>query len=104
MLESSWPNSYTCPRSILITYADLKSLLNCNPLTLTALPTYTSLQARHHSQAVYQGLRSIPGGVPAYPLQDAFFARTIGTGVRHRGAAVVTQLTAGSYTVPAIPV
>lgn len=59
---------------------------------------------RQHSNAAYQGLRQIPGHVPAYPLQDSFFARAIGTGVRHRGAAVVTQLTIGSYTVPTIPV
>ena len=59
---------------------------------------------RQHANAVYQGLRQIPGPVPAYPLQESFFARAIGTGVRHRGAAVVTQLTAGSYTVPTIPV
>lgn len=59
---------------------------------------------RQHANAAYQGLRQIPGNVPAYPLQDSFFARAIGTGVRHRGAAVVTQLTAGAYTVPTIPV
>lgn len=59
---------------------------------------------RQHVNIAYQGLRQIPGGQPAYPLQDSFFARAGGTGIRHRGAAVVTQLTSGSYTVPTIAI
>jgi hypothetical protein len=54
---------------------------------------------------IYKGLRQIPGAVPAYPLQDSFFARAIGTGVRHRGAAAILQCSApGSYVIPTIPV
>ncbi|ODR25308.1 hypothetical protein [Mycolicibacterium porcinum] len=58
---------------------------------------------RQHVNAVYQGLRQIPGKVPAYPLQDSFFARGFGVGVRHRGGAAVMQIKAsGSYETPAI--
>ena len=59
---------------------------------------------RQHSNTSYQGLRQIPGRGP-YPLQDSFFARGFGVGVRHRGAAVVGQITTGStYASPTIPV
>lgn len=56
---------------------------------------------REHESADYRGLRLISGGRGQYPLIDAFFARTIGVGVRHRGAAVVCQIVAGTtYTAP----
>ena len=55
---------------------------------------------RQHSNPAYQGLRVIPGTGP-YPLQDSFFARGVGVGVRHRGAAVCMQVTTNaSYTAP----
>ncbi len=55
---------------------------------------------REHVNAAYQGLRHIPGPGP-YPLQDSFYARGFGVGVRHRGAAVVMQVTTnGTYTAP----
>ncbi|WP_234791263.1 hypothetical protein [Mycolicibacterium fortuitum] len=59
---------------------------------------------RHHINPAYQGLRQIPGkGV--YPLVDMFFQRSFGVGVRHRGAAVVTQIKAsGSYEAPTIAI
>jgi hypothetical protein len=39
-----------------------------------------------------------------YPIVDSFFARGFGVGTRHRGAAVVTQITTNtSYTPPVIP-
>lgn len=57
---------------------------------------------RHHANPTYQGLRQIPGK-GQYPLQDMFFQRSFGVGVRHRGAAVVTQIKAsGSYDTPTI--
>src|SRR5262245_13622103 len=60
---------------------------------------------RQHSNPSYQGLRHIPGHWAGYPLQDSFFARGFGVGVRHRGAAVVTQIkVAGGYVSPVIPV
>lgn len=59
------------------------------------------LAVRHHENPSYQGLRVIPGPVPAYPLQETFVARAIGVGTRHRGAAAVCQVTANaSYTAP----
>ncbi len=59
---------------------------------------------RQHSNRAYTGLRHIPGNGP-YPLQDSFFSRGFGVGVRHRGAAAVCQITTGStYASPVIPV
>lgn len=57
---------------------------------------------REHPDASYRGLRIIPGMGP-YPIQDAFYQRSFGVGVRHRGAACVMQIKAsGSYDVPVI--
>lgn len=59
---------------------------------------------REHVQRQYQGLRIIPGVQPGYPLQEAFFRRSFGVGVRRRGQACVTQIKAsGTYDVPDIP-
>jgi hypothetical protein len=56
---------------------------------------------RQHVNPSYQGLRHIPGPGP-YPIQNSFFARGFGVGVRHRGAAAIAQIKAsGSYTAPA---
>ncbi|WP_232001831.1 hypothetical protein [Mycobacterium sp. 852014-52450_SCH5900713] len=55
---------------------------------------------REHVNAAYQGLRHIPGHGP-YPLQDSFYVRGFGVGTRHRGAAVVAQITDNlTYTPP----
>jgi hypothetical protein len=49
-----------------------------------------------------QGLQILPTR-PDYPLQDSYWVRGFGTGVRHRLAGMVMQIKAsGSYTVPAI--
>lgn len=57
---------------------------------------------REHENPAYQGLRHIPGRGP-YPLQNSFYARGFGTGTRHRGAAVVMQVTTNAnYTPPTI--
>lgn len=59
------------------------------------------IAVREHENPAYRGLRLIGGGRGPYPLVDSFFARTIGVGVRHRGAAVVCQIVAGTtYTAP----
>lgn len=56
---------------------------------------------REHVNPAYRGLRHIPGHWQGYPLQDSFFARGFGVGTRHRGAAVVCQITTNvSYTAP----
>jgi len=59
---------------------------------------------REHVQTQYRGFRTVPGPVPAYPLQQAIFTRAFGVGVRRRGQACVTQIKAsGSYDIPVIP-
>jgi hypothetical protein len=55
---------------------------------------------REHSNAAFRGLRLIKGREPDYPLQDAYYLRGFGTGVRHRGASVVMKITAGAYAAP----
>jgi hypothetical protein len=56
---------------------------------------------REHVNPAYQGLRHIPGRGP-YPIQESFFARGFGVGVRHRSAAAIAQIkSSGSYTAPA---
>jgi hypothetical protein len=58
---------------------------------------------REHVQAQYRGFRTIPGNT-AYQIQDAFFTRAFGVGVRRRGQASVVQIKAsGSYVAPVIP-
>ncbi|WP_082680752.1 hypothetical protein [Mycolicibacterium novocastrense] len=57
---------------------------------------------REHINPAYQGLRHIPGRGP-YPIQESFFACGFGTGTRHRGAAVVVQITTNvDYAPPTI--
>lgn len=59
---------------------------------------------RSHSNPNYVGLRQIAGSAP-YPLQESYYTHGFGTGVRHRGAAVVMQITDDpDYTVPTINV
>lgn len=62
-----------------------------------------AISVRQHVNKSYQGLRVIPGPVPAYPIQESFWARCIGVGTRHRGAAAVMQIKAsGSYEAPSL--
>jgi len=57
---------------------------------------------RQHENASLRGLRLVKGRTPDYPLIDSFYLHGFGTGVRHRGAGVVTELgTGGTYTIPA---
>lgn len=55
---------------------------------------------REHARSELRGMRLVKGRTPDYPLIDSFYVRGFGTGVRHRGAAVLMQKTAGSYTAP----
>lgn len=56
---------------------------------------------REHARAELRGMRLVKGRDPDYPLQDAYYQRGFGTGVRHRGAGVVMQIAAsGTYTPP----
>jgi hypothetical protein len=59
------------------------------------------LGIREHARPELRGLRIVKGRAPDYPLQDSYWQRGFGTGVRHRGATYVMQIsTNGSYTVP----
>ena len=56
---------------------------------------------REHKNAVYRGLRIIPGNDQRYPLIESYYTRAFGTGVRQRAGGVVVQISApGSYVVP----
>lgn len=63
------------------------------------------VSVRQHVQPAYHGLRAIAGRVPDYPIQESFWARCIGVGTRHRGAACVMQIKAsGNYVTPPIAI
>jgi hypothetical protein len=58
---------------------------------------------REHTNAAYRGFRTVPGN-GVYQIQDAFFTRAFGVGVRRRGQAAIVQVKAsGSYDIPVIP-
>lgn len=58
---------------------------------------------RQHANAALRGMRLVKGREPDYPLIDSYYVRGMGTGVRHRGASVVMQVTTnGSYAPPAL--
>lgn len=63
--------------------------------------TRNPIAFRQHENPAYQGLRLIPGRDQRYPLQDSFFQRSFGCGVRYRSAACVIQVTTDTtYTAP----
>jgi hypothetical protein len=56
---------------------------------------------REHARQELRGLRIVKGRTPDYPLQDSYYQRGFGTGIRQRGAGVVMQITANvSYAPP----
>lgn len=57
---------------------------------------------REHANAGLRGLRLVKGRDNDYPLIDSYYVHGLGTGVRHRGAGVVMQITAApTYAPPA---
>ena len=57
---------------------------------------------RQHANSSLRGLRLVKGRDNDYPLIDSFYQRGFGTGIRHRGAGVVMQITANAnYAIPA---
>ena len=57
---------------------------------------------REHQNAALRGLRLVKGRTPDYPLIDSFYNRGFGTGIRHRGAGIVMEITAdAAYDIPA---
>jgi hypothetical protein len=58
---------------------------------------------REHANESLRGMRLVKGRTADYPLIDSYYVRGMGTGVRHRGAGVVMQITSnGSYAPPTI--
>jgi hypothetical protein len=59
---------------------------------------------REHANPSFRGLQLIPGPrANNYPLIESYYTHGFGTGIRQRGAGVITQVTvSGTYTVPAI--
>lgn len=58
---------------------------------------------REHVNASARGLRLVKGKTPDYPLIDSFYNIGFGTGIRHRGAGAIMQVTANAnYTVPPV--
>lgn len=56
---------------------------------------------REHSNPALRGLRLVKGRSNDYPLQDSYYQRGFGTGIRQRGGAAVMQIAAaGPYTAP----
>lgn len=77
----------TIPAGYLMAYAT-GGLANERPVRI-----------RLHQNPSVRGLR-LQAGDSAYPLMNSFYDTYLGAGVAHRGAAVIMQETAGSYTVP----
>lgn len=57
---------------------------------------------RRHENPSVRGLRLVEGNRTNYPIIDSVYDGYAGFGVRHRGAAVVMQLTAGAYAAPTL--
>jgi hypothetical protein len=56
---------------------------------------------REHARPELRGLRMVKTRQDDYPLQDSYWQRGFGTGVRQRGGTYVMQITSsGSYTAP----
>lgn len=57
---------------------------------------------REHSNPALRGLRLVKGRDNDYPLQESYYQRGFGTGIRQRAAGVVMQVkAAGGYAIPA---
>lgn len=57
---------------------------------------------REHENASLRGLKLVPGAQHDYPLVDSYYLHGFGTGVRHRGAGAVMEITAdATYDIPA---
>lgn len=58
---------------------------------------------REHRNPAFRGLKIIPGNTNGYPLVESFYQRGLGTGIRHRGAGIVMQVSgSATYATPAI--
>jgi hypothetical protein len=57
---------------------------------------------REHANASLRGFRLVKGRSNDYPLIDSYWVRGFGTGIRHRGAGVVTQIGTGATYAPPV--
>lgn len=57
---------------------------------------------RRHENPSIRGLRLVEGPRQNYPIFDSVYDGYAGFGIRHRGGAVVMQLTAGAYATPTV--
>lgn len=58
---------------------------------------------REHANPGLRGLRLVQEAVTKYPLQDSYYQRGFGTGIRQRGGSAVMQIkAAGAYAIPAL--
>lgn len=55
---------------------------------------------RQHANSALRGLQLVKGRDNDYPLVDSFYRFGFGTGVRHRGAGVIMQITASATYAP----
>lgn len=80
------------PAGYFITLATGGTFADQNPVGL-----------RQHENPAARGMRLIEGGKREYPLIDSVYDGYVGAGIRHRGAAAVTQVVASAtYTDPVI--
>lgn len=57
---------------------------------------------RQHELASLRGLKLLKGAQHDYPLVDSYYMHAFGTGIRHRGAGAVMEITAdATYDIPA---
>lgn len=56
---------------------------------------------REHANPALRGFRLVKGRSADYPLQDAYYQRGFGTGIRQRGGAVVMSIGTAAYAAPA---
>lgn len=58
---------------------------------------------RENANPNLRGLRLVKGKQPGYPLLDSFWVVGCGTGIRHRGAGMVMEVTAdATYDIPSV--
>lgn len=59
------------------------------------------LGIREHATTSLRGLRLVKGRDPDYPLQESYYQRGFGVGIRQRGSAAIMRLAdSGAYSVP----
>lgn len=87
----SWVEDNDIPANYVLMYATAGVFAQQNIVGL-----------RSHENPSIRGLRLIEGNNTRYPLTDSVYDGYTGAGIRHRGAAVITQITGGAYASPTI--